>query len=183
MDIEKIKSLLTDAATAGGPDYAYLFRHVPQVEKWAKKILLEYPDANSEVVLASVWLHDIGDIIGHKKNDHAVFSEKFVLDNLPVLGISNDVTKQIAHCVRAHRCRDVQPLTIEAKILAISDSLSHMTDSIYFELIELESIDFVLDKLDRDYRDKSLLKLSFSGQIDTLYQSWKSLLLALKSLS
>lgn len=57
-----------------------------------------------------------------------------------------------------------------------------MTDSIYFEIIELQGIDATLEKLDRDYRDKSLLKLSFSDEIDALYINWKGLLTTIKSL-
>ncbi|MFA5026225.1 MAG: hypothetical protein WC503_07000, partial [Candidatus Shapirobacteria bacterium] len=106
-----------------------------------------------------------------------------VLEKLPAQGIDDGIVKQIAHCVRSHRCKDVEPETIEAKILAISDSLSHMTDSIYFEIVELHGLDFCLEKLERDYRDKSLLKLSFQDQIDKLYLSWKSLLSNLKEIN
>lgn len=40
--------------------YAFLPRHVENVEKWAKNLLRRYPKADKKVVLTSVWLHDIG---------------------------------------------------------------------------------------------------------------------------
>lgn len=183
MQVNQIKEHVLRLVTTAGPDQAYLFHHLPQVEKWAKKILLEYPEAKVDIVLASVWLHDVGNIVGDKNTDHAITSEKYVLENLSKFNINQDYLNQIAHCVRTHRCKDVLPGTIEAKILAISDSLSHMTDSIYFEIVDIHGIDFCLEKLERDYKDKSLLKLSFQGQIDKLYNNWKSLLLNLKEIN
>lgn len=182
MSEETIKNHVLKLVTDAGPEFSYLFHHLPQVEKWAKKILKEYPAANYEEVLCSVWLHDIGQITGGKEVDHAISSERYVLENLSKLGFDQNSIDQIAHCVRAHRCRDVQPQSLEAKILAMSDSLSHMTDSIYFEIINLNNIDFCLEKLERDYRDKSLLKVSFSDEIDSLYVNWKGLLTTMKKL-
>lgn len=179
----EIKKIVFKLAFDAGPEQAYLFHHLPQVEKWAKKILLEYPEADPEILLSSVWLHDVGNIIGDKNIDHAINSEKYVLEALPkLLHLDQDFIDRVAHCVRSHRCKDVLPQSLEAKILATSDSLSHMTDSIYFEIIELQGIDATLEKLDRDYRDKSLLKLSFSDEIDALYINWKGLLTTIKSL-
>lgn len=182
MFLDQLKTSVTKLISDAGPEQAYLFHHLPQVEKWAKKILLEYPTANSEIVFASIWLHDVGNIVGDKNIDHAINSEQFVLENLSNFDINQDVINQIAHCVRSHRCRDVLPQSLEAKILATSDSLSHMTDSIYFEIVELQGIEATLEKLDRDYRDKSLLKLSFSNEIKSLYTAWKTLLSTIKKL-
>lgn len=182
MTSQDLKKLVFELATSAGPEFSYLFHHLPQVEKWAKKILKEYPNANSEIVLCSVWLHDIGQITGKKEVDHAINSETYVLENLSKFGFDKNSVDQIAHCVRAHRCKDVQPQSLEAKIVAMSDSLSHMTDSIYFEIVNLNDLDFCLEKLERDYRDKSLLKVSFSAEIDSLYINWKGLLTTMKKL-
>lgn len=182
MSPNDLKKIVFKLAADAGPEFSYLFHHLPQVEKWAKKILKEYPAANSEEVLCSVWLHDIGQITGEKEIDHAINSEKYVLENLSKYGFDQTSIDQISHCVRAHRCKDVQPQSLEAKIVAMSDSLSHMTDSIYFEIVDLNDIDFCLEKLERDYRDKSLLKVSFSDEIDSLYIYWKGLLTTMKKL-
>lgn len=68
-----------------------------------------------------------------------------------------------------------QPSTIEAKILAVSDSASHMTDINYICMFQSYGKDFTLDKLERDYRDISLfpeLKL----ELTKLYFCWKNLI-------
>ena len=49
-------------------------------------------------------------------------------------GIDQTIIDQVAHCIRAHRCKDVQPQTIEAKIVAFSDSASHLFDSFYIDM-------------------------------------------------
>jgi len=180
MNLDSIIQYSKDLVKANLPEFNHLVHHLPEVEKWAKKILKEYPDADSEIVLASVWLHDIGQITGDKSIDHAISSEEFVLKTLPSIIGSSDKISQIAHCVRTHRCKDIQPETLEAKILTISDSLSHMTDYVYIDYFQDGRIDEALEKVERDYHDKSLLDLSFKDKIDDLYKNWKLLLISLK---
>jgi HD superfamily phosphodiesterase len=161
----------------GSGKYSYLPRHLAQVEGWAKRLLGEHPEANSDVVLVSVWMHDIGLITGSEEIDHAINSETEVKRFLPTTGASGALLKAVAHCVRAHRCRDVQPDTIEAKILAVSDSASHMTDTVYIEMANRGEKEAALGKLERDLRDVSLFP-ELRGEVLPLYQGWKDLLTA-----
>lgn len=39
-----------------------------------KKILENKPDIDKNIVFLAIWLHDIGKVVGNKKNDHAVNS-------------------------------------------------------------------------------------------------------------
>ena len=152
----------------------YLPRHVAEAEKWAKKILQKYPKADKEIILLSVWLHDIGQTIGDN-NDHAVESEiesrRFLVNE----GVSSEKIERIAHCVRAHRCRDVQPETLEARLLAAIDSISHMTDFCYIDMASTNTKEVALEKLERDYRDIGLFP-KLQKEIILLYQAWKKLL-------
>ena len=157
------------------PIYSYLPRHVAEAEKWAKKILQKYPKADEKVVLLSVWLHDIGQAIGDDNDDHAVNSENEARRFLRVIGMAPEKIEKVAHCVRTHRCKDIQPESLEAKILAAVDSVSHMTDFCYIDMISKYSKDFVLAKLKRDYRDIGLLP-ELQKEITSLYEAWKKLL-------
>lgn len=157
------------------PIYLYLPRHVAMAENWAKKILQYHPEAEGEIVLLSVWLHDIGWAIGGQEIDHAIKSEIEARRFLSGLGFASEKTERVAHCVRAHRCKDVQPETLEAKILAVADSASHMTDINYIVHMSDGLRDYAFAKLERDYRDIGLFP-ELQNQLTPLYQAWKQLL-------
>lgn len=155
----------------------YLYRHMEEIEKWARRLLKEFPKANRRIVLCAVWLHDIGQTFGSRGRDHAVKSEKEVRHFLKSVGASPETIDRVAHCVRAHRCKDVQPLTIEAKILAAADSASHFTDTVYFDISALTSKQAALKKLERDYRDVNLLP-GLRRAVKPLYEAWRTILSA-----
>lgn len=83
--------------------------------------------------------------------------------------------EKVAHCVRAHRCNDVQPDTIEAKILAVADSASHLIDGPYIHMGKRVGKEEVIAKLERDYRDIGLLP-NIKKELTPLYKAWKNLL-------
>lgn len=161
--------------------YSYLPRHVAEAEKWAKKVLEKNPEADKNVVLLSVWLHDIGQLIKINnmswdgKNDHAVLSEMETKRFLEELGLNSDLVAKVAHCVRAHRCKDVQPETLEAKLLAAVDSISHMTDICYMDMFSKFPKADIFAKIERDYRDAGLFP-ELQKEIKPLYEAWKQLL-------
>ncbi len=157
------------------PIYQYLPRHVAMVEKWARDILVNYPKTDENVLLMSVWLHDIGLLFWDKEKDHAIQSEVEAKRFLSEIGVAPEVIKEVAHCVRAHRGRDVQPVSLEAKILAAADSASHLTDINYLIQMSQGQRDYTMGKLERDYRDiSSFPKLEKS--LKPLYLAWKKLL-------
>lgn len=157
------------------PIYSYLPRHVVEAEKWAKNILQKYPKADKEIVLLSVWLHDIGQATGNDNNDHAVESEVETRRFLEEMRIEPEKIEKVAHCVRAHRCKDIQPKSFEAKLLAAIDSLSHMSDFCYIDTASRKSKESALAKLERDYRDAGLFP-ELQKEITPLYKAWKELL-------
>ncbi len=174
--IEKAKlHFLESFKRKKNPIYYYLPKHVAEAEKWAKKILQKYPEADKEIVLLSVWLHDIGQATGDNDNDHAVESEIETKRFLAEIGMKPEKVEKVAHCVRAHRCKDVQPETLEAKLLAAIDSVSHMTDFCYIDMTSEKSKELTLEKLERDYRDIGLFP-ELQKQITPLYEAWKKLL-------
>ena len=175
--INKAKSHFLKTFERGNSAYPYLPRHIAEVERWAKKLLKIHPKADKEIVLLSVWLHDIGQAIGNKNDDHAVKSEIEIIRFLPKTGLKPDKIKKVAHCVRAHRCKDIQPETLEAKILAAADSASHMTDINYIVHLADRPKKWILEKLERDYRDVGIFP-KLKKEITPLYKAWKKLLTA-----
>ena len=157
------------------PLYEYHKRHVKEVERWAKIILKDFPDADEEVVLLSVWLHDIGRYKYDQNTDHAINSQTESLRFLPKIGVSPEKTLAVAHCVRSHRNKDIEPQTLEAKILAASDSASHMTDFPYIVLMGEGKKDYVRAKIERGYRDIGLIP-GVQEKLTPLYTAWKHLL-------
>lgn len=172
---DKVKEHFINAVKGAGPKYDYLLRHLPQVEKWAKKLLKMYPQANDEIVLSGVWSHDIGQVIGDKETDHAINSETEIIRFLKELNVDPSVINQIAHCTRSHRCKDVQPSSIEAKILAVADSASHMTDIVYIDMFNRGDYEAGLGKLERDFRDVGLFP-ELQSAMKPIYEAWKKLL-------
>lgn len=153
----------------------YIPGHLKQVEKWARKIFVKFQGVDQEVVLASVWLHDIGFLTNPSGEDHAIDSEIEVRNFLYSNDIDKKIVEKISHGVRSHRCKDVQPQSIEAKILAASDSASHFTDYVYVDMAMEGRKDEALEKLERDLRDVSLLPY-LAKELEDLYFAWKKLL-------
>lgn len=153
-----------------------LLHHVPQMELWAKKILPKYPDADRKVVLAAVWLHDISHYeLSDLSDDHAIRGENKARKFLARENVPSGLTEGILHCVRSHRCRDIKPKTIEAKIIAAIDSASHMTDTIYPEMMNRNPSDYVIAKMARDYRDIALIP-EVKEIAEPFYHFWKEFL-------
>ena len=178
--VDKTKKHFLTSIHNGDPTYFRFPQHAQEVERWVHKILHFYPEADKEVVLISVWLHDIGQADGNYDVDHAIKSEEETISFLSKNNYPKDKIDKVAHCVRAHRCKDVQPNSIEAKILATADSASHMTDIIYFLMLSEEHLpkDKVLDKLERDYREKNFLPKELQPEVNDLYEAWKGLIKA-----
>jgi len=174
--LEKTKShFLKTFTKKKHPIYIYLPKHVAQVERWARKIARGDTIVDKNILLPSVWLHDIGLVIGNDKSDHAIKSEEEAKRFLKKIGVEPERIKKIAHCVRAHRCRDIKPTTKEAKVLAVADSISHLTDFNYIVHCQEGEKRYALSKIERDYRDIGLFP-KLQREITPLYRAWKKLL-------
>ena len=162
-----------------GSDPYHLKSHVSEVEKWAKHLLKKFPEANSEVVLLAVWMHDLGHYPILTEIDHAIRSEKRAKEFMEKLNYSKDKMEKVLHCVRAHRCRDVMPNSIEAKIIACVDSASHMTESMYFDMAKDDkenNREFrVYAKMERDFRDLGAFP-EIQKELKKLFETWKKLI-------
>lgn len=164
-----------------GSDPYALLTHLPEAEKWAKHMLKRYPQADEEIVLLAVWLHDLGHYPTQDKIDHAVLGEQAARAFLESENYPKDRMERVLHCVRSHRCKDVMPESFEAKIVAFVDSASHMTDMIYFGMSrenKRDHLDFAAySKIERDFRDLSSFP-EVQKELKDIYEAWKVLLRA-----
>jgi HD superfamily phosphodiesterase len=177
--VDRAKLYLLELCTREGSRRScLLWDHVREVERWAEMILRQYPEADGEIVLLAVALHDVGQLLCREGEDHAARSEALARYFLRGLGFAPGRTEQVAHCIRAHRCRDVQPETLEAKILAAADSASHMTGGeSYMAKVSGGLAERAWAKLERDYRDLGLLPW-LQEKLTPLYKAWRQLLIA-----
>jgi len=179
--IEKARAKFFQVTEEFGSDPYLLLPHVPEVERWAKFMLKRYPQADEEVVLLAVWLHDLGHYPILTEVDHAIRSEERAREFLEKEKYPKEKMKKVLQCVRSHRCRDVMPESFEAKIIAFADSASHMTTSIYFDMAKEDkqkNREFkAYAKLERDFRDLSSFP-EIKKELTELYNAWKNLLKA-----
>ncbi|MFA5985787.1 MAG: HD domain-containing protein [Parcubacteria group bacterium] len=177
--IKKAREIFYVMVDNFGSDPYGLLSHVPEMEKWAHFMLRRYPNADAEVVLLAVWLHDIGHYPVPTEEDHAVRGEIRARDFFEKENYATDRMHAVLHCVRAHRCRDVMPETVEAKVVAFIDSASHMTDAMYFNMMKEDkekNAQFrVYAKMERDYRDLGFFP-EMQEELRGMHDAWKNLL-------
>lgn len=159
--INEIKSLVKDECLNLGfvKDWFYS-AHLEGVEKFAKILLKKLPKADPEIVLLGVWLHDLQRIRGIK-GDHAkigaIEAEKVMRQHQ----YSEEIIEHVKKMILAHSCNSqVMPKTLEGKILASADAMSHYINDFYLTIAttgKRNLTDFKtwsLEKLDRDYNKK-----------------------------
>lgn len=148
------------------PYYNYRYEHIKQVEVEALKLVEVYKEADRDIVLSSVWIHD-----RYKPQfggaDHGDKAADWALENLENIGFPKDKVKAVEYAVRNHVGWEKTPLdTLEAQILWDADKVAHQGPSCFFHAtlgfrkyeptISIESILPVLleNKIDID-NDKS----------------------------
>jgi len=158
--ILEIKKLVKHECETLGFGLWFYDSHLLAVEKFSKMMLKKLPKANKEIVLLGVWLHDLQRIRvlrGHHAETGAREAEK-VMENFKY---DKSTIKRVKEIILSHSCNSrVMPKTIEAKILASADAMSHYVNDFFLEIAVAEQRDvknfkaFVLEKLDRNYNKK-----------------------------
>lgn len=106
-------------------DAAHDADHIYRVLNQALIIAKDY-DVNEDVLVAACLLHDIGRPAQFADPSvcHAQIGSEMAYEFLMNLGWSEDHCQRVKHCVLTHRFRnDLQPETIEAKILFDADKM------------------------------------------------------------
>ena len=179
--IEKARLLAKEMIENYPQDPYSLWNHFEEVERWAIYLQKINPEVDKEIILLSVWLHDIGHYPVDENNDHAIIGETRARDFLEKEGYDKEKTKKVLHCVRSHRNKDVSPSTIEAKIICFADTASHITSSenVYFDILKRKKYyNFnydVFGKMERDFRDLDFFP-KIKKQLKPLYKAWEKVL-------
>jgi HD superfamily phosphodiesterase len=134
--------------------------HLLGVEKFAKYLLKKLPKADKEIVLLGVWLHDLQRIRGIKGN-HAKIGARESEKVLNKFNYSKEIIKNVKEIILTHPCNTkLKPKTLEGKILASADAMSHYINDFYLVIATTEKRDlknfkkWALEKLNRDYNKK-----------------------------
>jgi len=158
--LNEIKRLIKkECFTLGFVDDWFYSTHLLGVEKFAKELLKKCPNANAEVVFLGVWLHDLQRIRGIK-GDHAKMSAGEAEKVMSQFDYPKDVIIHVKQIILSHSCERVMPKTVEGKILASADAMSHYVADFYLTIAVTGQRDlaefkkWALEKLDRDYQKK-----------------------------
>jgi len=159
--IDQIKSMVADeCANLGFIDSWFYDVHLLAVERFAGELLGKLPDADREVVLLGVWLHDLQRVRGIE-GDHAKSGAIEAEKVMQQFGYPEETIDKVKEIILTHSCKDDElPDTLEGKILASADAMSHYVNDFYLTIAstgERSAKDFkkwALEKLDRDYSKK-----------------------------
>lgn len=156
---EKIKLLIKKECEESKMAPAWFYSvHLLEVEKQAK-ILARRHKANLEIVLLGVWLHDLQRIRGIK-GDYQKIGSQEAGKVMKEYDYSREEIEQVKEMILSHSCGKNMPKSLESKILATADAMSHYYNDFYFRVAVSgtrninEYKKFVLEKLDRNYNKK-----------------------------
>ncbi|TFW31862.1 HD domain-containing protein [Massilia horti] len=114
------------AAGSAGNDGAHDANHLERVWRNAQKLLTSYPQADTLVVMAACYLHDLVNLPkNHPERDQASRrSAKLARHQLAWIGFPPEKLDAVAHAIEAHSfSAAIAAETIEAKIVQDADRL------------------------------------------------------------
>lgn len=165
--IDKLRDLIIQMSKQANMEW-FFDTHTSKVAAKAEWLLKRLPEANPEIVMAAVWLHDIYYLVDlSKEEQHAALGAHEARKLLPQYGFSEEIIEGVAHAIRAHSCKDVIPETLEAKILATADAMSHFTPEFYLSIAMFGQAEgnqnmsqyfaWAKNKLERDFNSGKIL--------------------------
>jgi len=100
--------------------------HLEIVEKLARELLVKHPDADADLVIAMVWLHDYGKLLDFD-SQHAREHIDAGRDKLMELGFGPAFAAKAADYIElADTKENLDQAPIEVQILASADGCSHL---------------------------------------------------------
>ncbi|MHA1540834.1 MAG: HD domain-containing protein [Alphaproteobacteria bacterium] len=158
--------------------------HLKIVEKNALWLLESFPEAEKETVMLGVYLHDTQHIFFPKnETEHEEIGSQEAERILRKFQYDEVIIKKVKEAIISHSCGEVIPKTLEAKILATADGMSHFTTDFYFLIWKEYSFDdleefkeWALKKIEHDY-NKKLFFDSAKKIIEPKYKIFKNFFL------
>ncbi|MFZ5365465.1 MAG: HD domain-containing protein [Patescibacteria group bacterium] len=140
------------------------------------------PKADKEIVMLGVWLHDLQYIHGIK-GDHGKVGAAEAVKVMKRYNYPAKTIEQVKEIILSHSCdTGPMPKTLEGKILASADAMSHYINDFYFAIAVTGERDlktfkkWALKKLDKDYNKKiffGFAKKMIAGRHQTLMDVFK----------
>jgi putative nucleotidyltransferase with HDIG domain len=135
----------------------FWFLHLKPVIDYSKELAKRYK-ANMEIVWLSAILHDIARLDDLEPHDE--IGSKRAYSMLLREGFSKEIAEEVKKTILTHRCKKHKPKTLEQKILATADAISHFKPPFYIWFTSIsskplkEQLASSLLKLERDYNEK-----------------------------
>jgi putative nucleotidyltransferase with HDIG domain len=176
------KKIIKEAKSSKHIGSWFLPQHLMEVERFANLLCDKHPGADRDIVGLGVWFHDIGRLRGYDEG-HDVYGAKEVRKILSQEDFPLGKIGKVYEVCRSHRCEDLQPKSLEAKILATADAMSHFVHAFYFRLFQHYQDKMTFDeikalvrkKLERDFNSKMFFKEA-KDEVREKYEAMKLIL-------
>jgi len=133
----------------------FLKYHLEIVEKIALELYKYYPQANKNMVLLLVWLHDYGKIIDFHNQYKATFT--FGKKKLLKLGFPKElVEKAVAYMTIFDKKSSIVNAPIEVKIVSSADGAAHLIGPFY-AIHWKEQSQYICEDLMKENKRKALV--------------------------
>jgi HD superfamily phosphodiesterase len=122
---EEARKLWPGPNPHSGPFYNYRLEHVQQVERDVLRLEKEVGGADTDILLAAVWIHDRFQP-QYEGNNHASRAAQWARENLPVLGFPHEKIETVAFAVARHSDPPglIPSAVTEARLLWDADKLT-----------------------------------------------------------
>ncbi len=157
--------------------------HILVVEKLALDLCDLYPEANRDAVILSVWFHDIGRAHGHNEN-HDLYGANYATKILTKNNLDKNFINTVSESCKTHSChKNGYPTSIEGKILATADAVSHYHNGFYLRILYYWSKknksnyqnlkEKLFQKMKRDLNQKIFFD-EVKEKIKPIYDGWQA---------
>ena len=152
--------------------------HVQKVVEYADKLAKKY-NADGDIAHLGALLHDISLVDDEKMHDAlgAIKAKKILLEE----GFDEETAQKVSDIALKHRCQKFVPETLEEKIVATADTMSHFLPSYYLGIAVIAREDYAnvvakknIEKLEQSYREKIFFedeRKEFQGKIKE-FRKW-----------
>jgi putative nucleotidyltransferase with HDIG domain len=183
--IQQIKNKLANEIKSSKHCDPWLYEeHILVVEKLALELCDLYPKANRDAVILSVWFHDIGRAHGYNE-DHDLYGANYANKILIKNNFDKNFIKLITESCKTHSCdKNGKPNSLEGKILATADAISHYHNGFYLRILYSWSKknkdnyhklrEKLFEKMKRDLNEKIFFD-KIKKQIKPIYKSWEKI--------
>ena len=136
--LDKVKEEVSRRADSRGCSW-FVERHVKLVVENVKYILDNEESArgaNRDALLLAAWLHDMQRVeMPEKDDEHEELGAEIAAEILSCFGVAQETIDSVSESISRHSARKRAPESVEAKILATADAMSHFSPDFFLSLL------------------------------------------------